>query len=85
VVFEDVWGYRVLDECDLNEYWPACSSPNGRLFEVLSGGWLSKEKSRDGFVSAAMTPNLKEFFLAGNDDGVSVLCSAEPEVRAHAL
>lgn len=85
VVFEDVWGYRVLDERDLGEYWPACSSPNGALFEVESGGWLSQEKSRPSFLSAAVIPNLKEFFVAGIDECVSVLCTAEPAVRADAL
>jgi hypothetical protein len=85
VVFEDVWGYRVLDERDLGEYWPTCSSQNGRLFEVEFGGWLAQEKSRPGFLSADVISKLKEFFVAGIDDCVSVLCSAEPAVRAHAL
>ena len=85
MVFADVWGYRVLDERDLSEYWPTCSSQNGRLFEVKSGGWLSQEKSRPGFLSADVVPKLKEFFIAGIDDCVSVLCTAEPEVRANAL
>ena len=85
VLFEDVWGYRVLDERDLSEYWPACSSPNGRLFEVESGGWLSQEMARPGFISGAVAPNLKEYFVAGTDDCVSVLCTAEPTVSADAV
>jgi hypothetical protein len=85
VVFVDVWGYRVLDERDLSEYWPACSAPNGRLFEIESGGWMSQEKSRADFLSAAVVPNLKEFFVAGTDDCVSVLCTAAPTVRPDAL
>jgi hypothetical protein len=85
VVFEDVWGYRVLDERDLNEYWPSCSAQNGRLFEVGEGGWLSQEKLRRGFLSGDVVKNLKEFFVGGIDDCVSVLCTAEPAVRADAL
>jgi hypothetical protein len=85
VVFKDVWGYRVLDERDLNEHWPACSSDNGRLFEVESGGWLSQEKSRSGFLSADVIPSMKEFFVGGIEDCVSVLCIAEPAVSADAL
>ena len=34
VEFEDVQGFRVLDERDLMEYWPVCSTPNGWLFEI---------------------------------------------------
>lgn len=45
VEFIDTIGFRVLDERDLMEYWPECSTPEGWLFEITAGGWLSQEAS----------------------------------------
>ena len=60
VEFADVLGFRVLDERDLLEYWPVCSTPNGWLFEIASGGWLSQEVARAGSLIDAMNPDAKE-------------------------
>ena len=46
VEFDQVVGFRVLDERDLMEYWPTCSIPNGWLFEIIAGGWLQHEAKR---------------------------------------
>ena len=85
VVFEDVRGYRVLDERNLAEYWPECSEPNGRIFEVESGGWLDQERRRPLFLEFELIADLKEFLVAGIEDCVSVLCVEPPEVCRHAL
>jgi hypothetical protein len=74
VTFESVVGYRVLDERDLTEFWPQCSTPNGWLFEICSGGWRSLEESRAEFLAPALLGPLKEYLVAGEDECVSVLC-----------
>jgi hypothetical protein len=81
VEFSDIIGFRVLDERDLMEFWPECSSANGRLFEISAGGWLAEELLRPGSLVGPMNIQAKEYFLAGTDDCVSVLCYAEPSVR----
>ncbi|MES2353111.1 MAG: hypothetical protein V4568_01715 [Pseudomonadota bacterium] len=85
VEFIDTIGFRVLDERDLLEYWPECSTPNGGLFEVTGGGWLSQEANREGSLISAMNPEAKECLVAGGNDCVSVICRNEPAVYENAL
>ena len=81
VEFEDVQGFRVLDERDLMEYWPICSTPNGWLFEITTGGWLAQEDERHGSCIKEMYSDIKEYLITGEDDCVSVLTRQEPVVR----
>ncbi len=83
--FPDVIGFRVLDERDLMEFWPDCSTPNGWLFEIHSGGWLSQEANRPGSCLVPMNPAAKEYLVNGVDDCLSVICHTSPEVRKNAL
>ena len=85
VDFENTIGFRVLDERDMMEYWPVCSTPNGWLFEIDTGGWLSQERERHGSCIGAMYPEAKEYLVTGEDDCVSVLSTQAPKVREHAL
>lgn len=79
ISFDAPAGYRVLDEGDLMEFWPNCSSYNGWLYEINSGGWLDQERSRSGFISAAKTDS-KEYFVIGCNYCVNVLAWEEPSV-----
>lgn len=81
VTFPDAVGFRVLDEGDLLEFWPACSSPSGAgVFEVHEGGWLNQEGMRNGFVSAVSRPSLREFLITGQHDCVGVFAFEPPKV-----
>ena len=82
VDFSDVLGYRVLDEGNLMEFWPECSTPKGWLFEIQSGGWLAQEANSH---FAALRPKAKEYLVAGVDDCLSVICRTAPEVHKNAL
>jgi hypothetical protein len=73
-------GHRVLDEGDLLEYWPECSSRNGRLFRIEAGGWLEQEQAREGFLARVTQPEIKEYFVAGENACVSVLAWEPPDV-----
>ena len=79
VSFDAPAGYRVLDEGDLLEFWPACSSFNGWLYRINSGGWLDQERERSGFTSAARTDAV-EYFIIGCNYCVSVLAWEAPGV-----
>ncbi len=81
VQFDDVVAYRVMDERDLGEYWPACSLPNGWVFSIQSGGWLSQESVRPGSCIELFYGDVREYLVAGFTDCVSVLCTGEPRVE----
>lgn len=51
IAFYSTLGFRVLDEGDLLEFWPHCSTTNGWLFEIESDGWFDQESQRKGFLS----------------------------------
>ncbi len=80
--FGAVIGFRVLDERDLLEFWPECSTMNGSwTFEITSGGWLAAEFKRSGSLIGHMCPEAREFFVAGCNSCVSVIGSDEPVLR----
>lgn len=79
VVFDAPSGYRVLDEGDLLEFWPSCSSFNGWLYQIKSGGWLDQEKQRSGFFSSGNS-KLAEYFVIGCNYCVNVLAWEPPDV-----
>jgi hypothetical protein len=79
VTFQSPNGYRVLDEGDLLEFWPSCSSTNGWLFEIINGGWLTQERKRSGFFSSNES-DLEEYFIIGCNYCVSVLAWEKPDV-----
>ncbi|WP_124706185.1 hypothetical protein [Sulfuriferula multivorans] len=82
VEFSKVIGFRVLDEGYLNEYWPECSASNGWLFEIHSGGWLSQETNK---LLVDMNSKGMEYFIAGENDCLSVISNAAPSVHKRAL
>ena len=79
VRFEDLVGFRLLDERELCEYWPVCSIPSGRLFEVTAGGWLSREVQRTPI--RLFFPNAREYLVAGINECVSVIATCAPSVH----
>ena len=44
--FDASWGFRGLDEGDLGEFWSECDLTKGWCFEVIEGGWNSRENPR---------------------------------------
>ncbi len=79
ISFDAPAGYRVLDEGDLLEFWPDCSSSNGWLYEISSDGWLDQEKERKGFCSTADAA-VKEYFIIGCNYCVNVFSWEVPGV-----
>lgn len=79
ISFDSPAGYRVLDEGELLEFWPNCSSFNGWFYEIHNGGWLDQERNRVGFASDAKT-NPKEHFIIGCNYCINVLAWEAPSV-----
>jgi len=80
VVFQNVHGFRVLDERDLMEFWPKFSTPAGWAFRVTKRGWYDHESKRVGcFLIPEVIPDAKEFLFTGCNDCVSVIATDDPQ------
>lgn len=84
VKFESVEGFRVLDEGDLLEFWPTCSSQHGWLWEIHEGGWFDLESGRSGFVGEKYK-DASEYLLTTDNECVSVISHIKPVVAINAL
>ena len=80
VVFDNVRGFRVLDESDLMEFWPLCSSPEGWIFEINKGGWLDIESTRKGFAPKNIRSIGIEYLITGIDDCINVIALSPPNI-----
>ena len=78
--FDSPIGFRVMDEGDLLEFWPHCSSLNGWLYKVTDGGWLDQESKRSGFLSVKI-PDIGEYFIVGANYCVGVISVEDPLVN----
>lgn len=78
VAFPSLVGYRVFDERDLLSYWPACS--RGTVFEIVKGGWLAAAGVDTGYVLTGFYGKVREFFVAGEGQCVSVLAAEPPTI-----
>lgn len=77
--FDATWGFRVLDEGDLCEFWSQCNLSQGWCFEVLDGGWNALEKTREHFVTGKLYEP-REFLIIGLNECVSILAHEPPVV-----
>ena len=75
--FDVSWGFRVLDEGDLGEFWSECDLTKGWCFEVIEGGWSSLEKNRDHFVTGKLYEP-REYLIIGLNECVSILAHEPP-------
>lgn len=79
VQFSAIYGFRVLDEGDLGEFWNQCNLKTGWCFEVIEGGWNDLEKTRAHFLTGKLYQP-KEFLIIGLNECVSVLAFEQPTV-----
>jgi len=78
LIFEDLRGFRALDEGDLLEFWDKYHSGNGWLWEVQSGGWLDLERHRETFITTHF--DVREFLVVTGDFCVSVFSRLTPQI-----
>ena len=79
VSFDSFYGFRVLDELDLTEFWSQCSLLEGWFYEVRSGGRKDLELSRPSFISGRQEW-VKEYLIIGLNECVSVLSKERPTI-----
>jgi hypothetical protein len=82
--FDEVVGFRMLDEGDLLEFWPVCSGDNGWLFQVLENGWFDLEAIRPGFLREKGL-GISEYFVASQNSCISVLSGGMPAVEVMSI
>ena len=76
LTFQDVAGFRLLDEVDLARYWPSSGFVEGsHLLEVIDGGWSAEQNMVQGYESRR-----REWLAVTGNACVSVFCISEPAV-----
>jgi len=76
ITFNQVDGFRLLDEVQLAHYWVREDFPLGYpLLEVIEDGWANEEDERLGYVQQQ-----REWMIVTAGACVSVFSKAEPEV-----
>ncbi|MEP0354817.1 MAG: hypothetical protein ABJH06_17440 [Paraglaciecola sp.] len=77
---EQVWAFRYMEEGDLRYYWESGEFKSGHLiYEILKGGWLSKEGSEKDILGIARSENwLKEWFVVTKNFSFVVLSNSLP-------
>jgi len=79
LAFKQTYGFRVLDELDLTEFWSYCTLNDGWLFEVNKGGWKELELKHLHFHSGR-EQWVREYLIDGLNECVSVLTKEEPSI-----
>jgi hypothetical protein len=81
--FEELVGYRVLDERDLPQFWHSAENELARegcgLYELTSGGWADDHKAKSPVMAAGFYPQLREWIVLSEDWCVSVLSEARDD------
>jgi hypothetical protein len=79
ITFKNVFGFRVLDERDLCEFWKEYHLKTAWFYEVHEGGWIELEMMRQYFSTPSIYPKVREFFIVC-DSCLSVLTTQEPDI-----
>lgn len=79
VTFENIIGFRVLDEGDLLEFWDNDLRLNSWFWNIEKGGWTDLERSRNGFISGLHNDST-EYLILGINDCISIIANDKPKV-----
>ena len=81
VHFDNIFGFRFLDEGDLIAYWESDSfKSNHHIYQIMSGGWLTGESLPDGILSVTSSIEPQEWLIATTNGCITVLGN-EPIIR----
>ncbi|TQV88266.1 hypothetical protein [Aliikangiella coralliicola] len=79
IIFDDIVGFRVLDEGDLSFWWREYDLRKGWFYSVESGGWSELESKRKDFISVDCG-FYQEYLIVGLNECVSVISKSKPEL-----
>ena len=80
---EQIWAFRYMEEGDLSWYWETGKfNDDFLIYQILTGGWLSKEGSLHDILGIATSRNdwLKEWFIPTRNFSVTVLSNSIPKI-----
>ena len=81
IEFEELNGFRYLDEGDLLYYWDNENFRFYNLFKILEGGWLNGEVTEKGILTISKQLDLEEWLIVTTNGCVSALSHEPPKVR----
>lgn len=77
VKFEEVAGFRYLDEVEIARYWASKGFISGHhVLEILEGGWSEEESATQGYVTQR-----REWLVVTGNGCISVFSKFEPVVE----
>ena len=77
VTFQEVQGFRLLDESDLAQYWTAPGFVRGHhVLLVASGGWSAEENLRQGYEVRR-----REWLVVTGNRCLNVFASEGPQIE----
>ncbi len=79
VIFNNVTGFRALDESDLFAWWKNLNMNKGWAFEIIEGGWFELESQRGDFMSQGCD-FYREFLIIGNDLCINIISTDAPKI-----
>jgi len=79
VTFENIVGFRVLDEGDLLEFWNDEIRLNDWFWNIEKGGWTDLERTRKGFVSG-LNNETTEYLILGINHCISIIANDKPKI-----
>jgi len=82
IEFEELNGFRYLDEGDLLYYWDNENFRFYNLFKIHEGGWLNGEATEKGILTISKQLDLEEWLIVTTNGCVSALSHEPPKVRA---
>ena len=81
VLFDNVSGYRFLDEGDLYYYFSSVAFTKPyHIYKVLAGGWVNGEISQPDLLQVSKAMNIQEWFVATNNGCITVLSNCQPKI-----
>ena len=82
ISFDNVTGFRALEEDNLNEFFEPMKEIQGWLWEVKDGGWFSLEKTRKAFLTGYEDFYLdeKEYLIMSMTYCVNILSRFTPKI-----
>ena len=80
LIFKSLGGFRVLDEGNLLEFWTPEARTSGWVWHIISGGWTSLEKMRDGYLDGQLGNERNEYLVLGLNACVSIISSSAPQL-----
>ncbi|MEP1382421.1 MAG: hypothetical protein ABJK64_01365 [Paraglaciecola sp.] len=80
IEFDELNGFRYLDEGDLMYYWDNASFRYYNVFKIIEGGWLTGEAIEKGVLTISKQLDLQEWLIVTTNGCINALSYNPPKV-----